>query len=420
MKISQFTENPQVKKLLRDLWASRERNPERFVFSDVIDAEGHQYVDFVQEGGGMLGIALVGYTYILEQMGLRFVSLAGTSAGAINTILLASLARPDEMKSLKVIELLVKKNFFDFVDGSRNVKKLVQSINKGPRAIPLALRGFIALNGLRKKLGLNPGKDFYQWLEDVLDENRVSTTAALKERMNQFPESIRFRNPAEHQGRKIEATLGIVAADLTTETKVVFPKMSELYFEDPEKVHPAKYVRASMSIPLFFQPFLINNVPLDRASQWYELASYTGDIPDQIKMADGGFLSNFPIDLFHVTDKMPSRPTLGVKLGLDRTQPRKINTYLQLMYGCFNTASKIRDFEFIHRHPDYRLLFTNIDVGNHEWLNFALSDEDKIDLFVRGADAAAHFLSSFNWEYYKGERRRLLSSKVQQVVEEVH
>ena len=37
----------------------------------------------MQEGGGVWGIALLGYTYILEKMGIRFFSLAGTSAGAI-------------------------------------------------------------------------------------------------------------------------------------------------------------------------------------------------------------------------------------------------------------------------------------------------------------------------------------------------
>lgn len=50
--------------------------------SDLVDDRGHQYVDCVMEGGGVLGIALVGYTYILEQVGLRFLSIGGTSAGA--------------------------------------------------------------------------------------------------------------------------------------------------------------------------------------------------------------------------------------------------------------------------------------------------------------------------------------------------
>jgi NTE family protein len=41
-------------------------------FSDVTDNEGHQYVNLIQEGGGVWGIALVGYTYVLEMAGIRF------------------------------------------------------------------------------------------------------------------------------------------------------------------------------------------------------------------------------------------------------------------------------------------------------------------------------------------------------------
>jgi len=67
-------------------------------FSDVEDANGNQYVDLVQEGGGVLGIGLVGYTYVLENAGIRFFSLAGTSAGAINTMMLAALGQIHDAK----------------------------------------------------------------------------------------------------------------------------------------------------------------------------------------------------------------------------------------------------------------------------------------------------------------------------------
>ena len=50
--------------------------------------ERREYADIVQEGGGVHGIALAGYTYILEKMGISFLNSAGTSAGAINTMLL--------------------------------------------------------------------------------------------------------------------------------------------------------------------------------------------------------------------------------------------------------------------------------------------------------------------------------------------
>ena len=51
-------------------------------YSDAVDQFGHQYVDVVMEGGGVLGGALLGYLYILEQAGLRFLGIGGTSAGS--------------------------------------------------------------------------------------------------------------------------------------------------------------------------------------------------------------------------------------------------------------------------------------------------------------------------------------------------
>ena len=90
-----FTENGEVLAILRDL--RREINGKKF--SDIIDLNNNQYVDLVQEGGGVLGIALVGYVYVLEKMGIRFLSLAGTSAGSINTMLMAAAGTCDIEKS---------------------------------------------------------------------------------------------------------------------------------------------------------------------------------------------------------------------------------------------------------------------------------------------------------------------------------
>jgi NTE family protein len=36
-----------------------------------------------------------------------------------------------------------------------------------------------------------------------------------------------------------------------------------------------------------------------------------------------------------------------------------------------------------------------IDTGDYNWLDFSISDEGKLDLFVRGAQAAYHFLMGF-------------------------
>ena len=56
-------------------------------YSDIVDARGMQYVDLVMEGGGMLGIALVGYTWALEQAGIRFLGIGGTSAASSNALI---------------------------------------------------------------------------------------------------------------------------------------------------------------------------------------------------------------------------------------------------------------------------------------------------------------------------------------------
>ena len=46
----------------------------------------------------------------------------------------------------------------------------------------------------------------------------------------------------------------------------------------------------------------------------------------------------------------------------------------------------------------------NIDVSEHSWLNFFIEDKEKIELFKKGARAAAEFLEQFDWELYKTER----------------
>src|SRR5690606_10459817 len=112
------------------------------IISDVTDAKGNQYVDLVQEGGGVLGIALVGYTYVLEKMGIRFFSMAGTSAGAINTLLLACMGNKESEKSEEIAEELSQLNMFDFVDGKPDsshftkwVKKWIQRIILKPKSL---------------------------------------------------------------------------------------------------------------------------------------------------------------------------------------------------------------------------------------------------------------------------------------------
>ena len=112
MNKEHFTLNSEVVNLILDLKSQFPENS--LIISDVVDEEGHQYIDIVQEGGGVLGIALLGYTYVLEKMGIRFLNIGGTSAGAINALLLAACGKPEEAKTEKIIEIITKKKIVYF------------------------------------------------------------------------------------------------------------------------------------------------------------------------------------------------------------------------------------------------------------------------------------------------------------------
>lgn len=88
-------------------------------FSDTIDENGHQYVDLVMEGGGVLGLALVGYIYILEQAGIRFIGIAGTSAGSIAALLLSAIDVPEKEKSERLIDMIANMPINTFIDGKK-------------------------------------------------------------------------------------------------------------------------------------------------------------------------------------------------------------------------------------------------------------------------------------------------------------
>jgi NTE family protein len=401
MKAIEFTS--EVHHLVRDL--REEIRGENLIFSDVIDGQGYQYIDIVMEGGGVLGIALVGFTYVLEQVGIRFLRVGGASAGAINALLLAGLGRPSEPKSEKIVEELANLNMYEFVDGDRDVRELVDAWVANAGRVQLGWKAAQVWDNVRDDLGLNPGEVFHDWIKKILKREGITTTRQLVARMNELPEDIGRRDGLPLMEPR--TALALIAADVSTETKVVFPKMAPLYWEKPEEVNPARFVRASMSIPFFFHPYRVENVPQGEAAldRWRELASYDETPPRVCTFIDGGIMSNFPIDLFHRPDRVPSAPTFGVKLGADKRKNGGIDEPMELVGAIFNAARHCLDYDFIVRNPDYRKLVTCIDTGAHNWLNFNLKPEDKVDLFVKGARAANHFLREFDWEEYKAIRR---------------
>lgn len=412
MKITQFTEHPTVFHLIDDL--KKEGIP-RKVFSDVVDDDGHQYVELVMEGGGVLGVALIGYNYVLEQMGLRFFSLAGTSAGSINALLLAALGDISQPKAERLVEILANKNLMEFVDGDNDAQNFVKALVRGDSMMKMIWKGAQVIDNLRNDIGLNPGDDFLQWMTGILHDNDISTVADLQQQFGQIPPSLKIRSGVDKTISGLNPRFAVIAADLSTETKVDFPRMTPLYWEHPEEVNPAIFVRASMSVPYFFRPLTIANCPEgpQALTNWENLASFHGDPPKTAYFVDGGILSNFPVDIFHKQNVVPRLPTFGVRLGIDRNVANQITGPGNLFGAMFNSIRHLHDYDFILRNPDYKMLLEKIDIGDHNWLNFAMDEESKIDLFVRGAKAAAAFVRRFDWDKYKQVRLALRNSALQ-------
>src|SRR5690554_5944476 len=140
-------------------------------FSDIVDKNGYQAVDLVQEGGGVLGIAWVGYTSILEAAAIRFFHLAGTSAGAIDTSVLACMESVDREKSKEVLDIVARQELLEFVNGAPVLKNIVHKIIDGTRFKKLLTKMLWNLRKIKQAsfvdLGLNPGHECEKWLDNV-------------------------------------------------------------------------------------------------------------------------------------------------------------------------------------------------------------------------------------------------------------
>ena len=409
-------------------------------YSDALDAAGRQYVDLVMEGGGVLGIALAGYIYLLEQAGLRFAALGGASAGSITALVLAALDEPSAAKADRLVEVVANIPMASFMDGKDerddDAPDFINTMLQRPGLAKGLWKAMQILDNLDEMQGLNRGDRFHEWLTDVLAQSGIRTTRALRQRMAATPLGWHLRPGSLHAASQLDGQptlpaldptkdyLCIVTADIATETKVELPRMAALYWDDAGAVNPADYARCSMSIPVFFQPYRVPLKIRDDAHRklWCELAGMDNRDMDPARVPpfpppeacfiDGGVLSNFPIDAFHNTRKVPTRPTLGVKLQWD-DRSHTITKLTKLVTQTFNSSRHCLDYEFLRKNPDFKQLVAYIDTADHDWLDFEMNDAGKLDLFTRGAETARAFLAGFDWNKYKETRQHLVGAYVQ-------
>lgn len=465
LTVETFTKNATVMQCLQEVKDNFKPGGKEFIISDVIDNDGHQYVNLVQKGGGVLGVALVGYTYILEQMGIRFIRLAGTSAGAINTALMVAKGNKQDAKSEYVLDEICKLKFIELVDGhpaarfiiskfitnadfTKNVKKWLKYILFTfcfllvcdfiflglQHAVPwiadftttsfvltgvcLLLMGAIVVYSvtLIKRLkesgfGINPGDFFYDWIKKLLKDNGISTVTELNNKASEEIPSLHLRVPNPEGVNGLDGDVTFITSDLVSQNKIQFPAMWNLFRKNIDDLQPAGFIRASMSIPVFFESYFINDIPCEDEQikkRWLDTFGEV-DPPSIARFVDGGILSNFPINLFYNPKVItPRLPSFGI--DLDDSEPGdagksaegwSLTGYVGRM---FNTIRFYYDKDFLIKNKVFQKGIGTIKLRGYNWLNFFLTDEDKINLFVKGAEAARDFLVNFDWEDYKTNR----------------
>lgn len=368
----------------------------QYIVSDVIqekDDQILQYVDLVMEGGGIWGIGLVGYLFALEKAGIRFLSIGGTSIGGILSLILMSVGNREDLKSLKLLEILEGLDLKTFLDGDNDARKFTELINKNEifkKKIKTFWRGIQVIDNLNQNFGLHPGEKLQNWISEIIKENKIHNLKDLENQISQIPKNLKFRTNNQKIG-KIKLDLSIIAADISQNRKVVFPQDAKEYFShEADNIDPAIFGRATGSVPFFFHPLQIGKNLL----------------------VDGGIMSNFPIHIFHEPG-VPIAPTFGVVLGDLDDQYQEVNSLSSFIGGLYRACTRHSDLEFLIKNPDYNKLITFIDTKDHNWLNFEMEKSEKIELFKKGFIAGYQFLEQFDWYQYK----KIRSAKKEQMAD---
>ena len=401
--------------------------------------------NLVLQGGGTLGLAHVGLVTGLEAAGVRFVGLAGTSAGSILAMGIAAIRGKDLTRETHrtLVEFTDAAPMDSFIDGPRPIRILIKRVMQGHALYaPQHWSGlWSAIKRLKERRGLNHGRNFETWFESVMQEQGFSTIEELYDSLACIWDDLEdlrmlfmdgsnlspiLKSPAlkEHPG---SALLQLITMAMPAGIKFTLPQ--DLYYLSPEyqQSSPARLVRTSMSIPAFLEPVVMRTNPEtwpERVKQ--EVADLvtkdtTASFKDlkELIFLDGGMISNLPSDSFR--DLMPEVPTVVVPLvsgGPARVITRRnrlrdlatdagacvtairlqrdretwaLNIVLRELFNkrevaAPNVVSKTR----LARH--YPVAIAPIDTGKANWLNFVMSGQEKAELFEAGLTRARDLL----------------------------
>jgi NTE family protein len=328
----------------------------------------YNFSNLVFEGGGVKGIAYIGVLDVLADREIisGIQRIGGTSAGAINAILLGIGFTSKETK-----DILWSLNFNDFMDDSWGV---VRDTNR-----------------LIEKFGWYKGDYFRNWIGKLIKEktgNSESTFAdieAMKDKRN-------FKS------------LYFMGTNLSTSFTEVFSA------EHTPRTCVADAVRISMSIPLFFAAKrcirgdvyvdggVLDNYPIklfDRkkylSSENYRETKYYKAINSRIAASER------PISSY-----VYNKETLGVRLDTkeeiavfrDHAEPphKKIDDFFGYTWALIHTVIEAQQSAHLHNDDWARTVY--IDTIGISTTDFDLPDSKKKALIKSGKKGALEY---FEW-----------------------
>lgn len=289
-------------------------------------------VDGVFSGGGIKGFAYVGAIQALEERGIQFERVAGTSAGAILATFIAAGFNAKELEAI-----------FDEL----NLKVLLD-----PPKIFIGIP-FLKWINLYMRFGMYRGKSLEKWFHQKLATKGICSFGDLP-----------------------KDSLKLVASDITNGKILVLPDDLKHYGIDGHTFPISRALRMSCGLPFFFEPVTLK------------------DGKKECFIVDGGVLSNFPLWIYDNGSKM--RPVLGMKLGSasEEMPPHKIDNAIQLFEALFSTMKNAHDNRYITRRYEKNIIF--IPVENYSATQFDIDEEAKKKLICIGKERTIQFLKTWS------------------------
>lgn len=315
-----------------------------------------QRCDLVLGGGGVRGVAHIGAMTALEEAGYDVMRAAGASAGAIAGAFAIAGVGPDTLRRL-----------FDELDFTRFALADVVARLRDNRTVDRLLRRFT-----------DDSTDPISWITEVLEGQGIETFGDLR------VTDVADDAPIEDRYRLVVRCL-----DVLNRRIVRLPWDYGRYDLDPDAQSVARAVRASMSIPLVYDPVRIGN----------------RDTGAQALLIDGGLTSGFPVSVLDRADGQPPRwPTFGIRLlprppATSELPDSSLDLARMVMDSLLDTSDQLAPSD-----PCDELRTVRVDLSGVATLD--LEADEEYDLFSDGYEAMHDYLEGFSFEEYRERCRR--------------